>query len=502
MAQQIQKKFILADAVDEEKILLSNAGSIRMLNSVASEVDLISLNGSDQVTLAGQIALTAADKGVANGVASLDGAGLIPSAQLPSYVDDVLEFANLAAFPVTGETGKIYIAIDTGLAYRWTGSVYAEISSGPADTDALAEGATNLYFTDARATGAVITGFTSGAGTVAATDTILQAIQKLDGNIAAATLTNTDGLAEGVTNLYFTEARVNATQLVGHVALAGTLTDGDQIDVALEKLDGNIAAITSADGSIGTHSDVDLTGLGPATDGYILKYNDTSGNFELQVDSGGPADTDALAEGATNLYFTEARVNATQLTGHVALAGTLTDGDSIAVALEKLDGNIQAIVVPTDTDGLAEGATNLYFTDARATGAVLTGFTSAGAPYTAVAGTDTIQQALEKLDGGVSDHDTRITTLEGNAVNLTWAKERFVLSAGDITNGYIELTQEAAANSIVAFVDRLAIHEGASEDYTVSVPVAVTRMTFVNALVSPGNQELTAGDVINVTYQY
>lgn len=43
--------------------------------------------------------------GVANGVAKLDPTGRVPSGQLPSYVDDVLEYANFAAFPATGETG-------------------------------------------------------------------------------------------------------------------------------------------------------------------------------------------------------------------------------------------------------------------------------------------------------------------------------------------------------------------------------------------------------------
>lgn len=51
-------------------------------------------------------------------------AGKVPAGQLPSYVDDVLEYANLAAFPGTGETGKIYVAIDTGSTYRWSGSAY------------------------------------------------------------------------------------------------------------------------------------------------------------------------------------------------------------------------------------------------------------------------------------------------------------------------------------------------------------------------------------------
>jgi hypothetical protein len=56
--------------------------------------------------------------------------GLVPSAQLPSFVDDVLEFTNLAAFPVTGTTGKIYVALDTNETYRWSGSVYTRIANG------------------------------------------------------------------------------------------------------------------------------------------------------------------------------------------------------------------------------------------------------------------------------------------------------------------------------------------------------------------------------------
>jgi hypothetical protein len=55
--------------------------------------------------------------------------GKVPSSQLPSYVDDVLEFANLSSFPATGESGKIYIAIDTNLTYRWGGSSYVVMSS-------------------------------------------------------------------------------------------------------------------------------------------------------------------------------------------------------------------------------------------------------------------------------------------------------------------------------------------------------------------------------------
>jgi len=77
-------------------------------------------------------------------------AGKVPASQLPSYVDDVLEFTNLAAFPATGETGKIYIAIDTNREYRWSGSVYVQIVASPGTTDNVPEGTTNKYYTEDR----------------------------------------------------------------------------------------------------------------------------------------------------------------------------------------------------------------------------------------------------------------------------------------------------------------------------------------------------------------
>lgn len=73
-------------------------------------------------------AIPSAQKGAANGVATLDENGKVPSSQLPSYVDDVLEYASLPSFPSTGESGKIYIAQDTNKNYRWSGTKYAEIS--------------------------------------------------------------------------------------------------------------------------------------------------------------------------------------------------------------------------------------------------------------------------------------------------------------------------------------------------------------------------------------
>lgn len=59
--------------------------------------------------------------------ANLSNNGKVPASQLPSYVDDVEEYGSILSFPKQGEEGKIYVAKDTNLTYRWGGSTYVEI---------------------------------------------------------------------------------------------------------------------------------------------------------------------------------------------------------------------------------------------------------------------------------------------------------------------------------------------------------------------------------------
>lgn len=97
-----------------------------------SNVDNVS-DADKPVSTATQTALDAklddSQKGAANGLAELDAGGLVPTSQLPSYVDDVIEAANFAALPGTGATGKIYVTLDDNKTYRWSGSAYVEISA-------------------------------------------------------------------------------------------------------------------------------------------------------------------------------------------------------------------------------------------------------------------------------------------------------------------------------------------------------------------------------------
>ncbi|WP_418131469.1 hypothetical protein [Variovorax sp. 278MFTsu5.1] len=130
-------------------------------------------------------------------------AGVVPASQLPSYVDDVLEFANLAAFPVTGETGKIYIALDTNRQYRWTSSIYVQIVASPGTTDDIIEGTTNLFFTQARVRATPLTGLSLATGTaITAADTVLTAPGKLQKQITDnAAITVTKDSNTGAANL-------------------------------------------------------------------------------------------------------------------------------------------------------------------------------------------------------------------------------------------------------------------------------------------------------------
>jgi hypothetical protein len=140
--------------------------------------------------------------------------GLIPASQLPSYVDDVLNFPDLASFPSLGEVGKIYIAEDVNKTYRWSGSSYVEISGGGV---ALGETSSTAYRGD--------------NGKIAYDHSLSQ------GNPHNAT---TSDINEG-TNLFFTESRVNQTVLTGlNTSTATPALATDQLLAAIGKLQAQI----------------------------------------------------------------------------------------------------------------------------------------------------------------------------------------------------------------------------------------------------------------------
>lgn len=118
----------------------NNTTSDVTITVTKSDVGLGNVDNKSSATIRGEITkdnitkalgytpVDTANKGSANGLAELDANGKVPSSQLPSYVDDVLEYSSKSEFPTAGETGKIYVDTTTNLTYRWSGSAYIEIS--------------------------------------------------------------------------------------------------------------------------------------------------------------------------------------------------------------------------------------------------------------------------------------------------------------------------------------------------------------------------------------
>lgn len=163
------------------------AASSVSIDIVASQVSDFSSAADARISL---------QKGVANGIVPLDGNALIPSQYLPSYVDDVIEYANLAAFPATGSNGVIYVALDTNKTYRWSGSIYIEISPSEVTSVFGRSGAVTAQSGDYNAS--QITNTPSGdisATTVqAAIDELDAEKQPIDATLSALAAFNSNGI--------------------------------------------------------------------------------------------------------------------------------------------------------------------------------------------------------------------------------------------------------------------------------------------------------------------
>ena len=122
-------KLVLQDGTLLPQSTFQAAGNyIVALGSSAEGHDNLLL--ADGTNIAQSTFIPASEKGANSGVATLGADGKVPSSQLPSYVDDVIEAANFAVLPETGEGGKIYVTLDDNKTYRWGGSAYAEIAGG------------------------------------------------------------------------------------------------------------------------------------------------------------------------------------------------------------------------------------------------------------------------------------------------------------------------------------------------------------------------------------
>lgn len=235
----------------------SNADSTLTVNSIG---------GVAAATVAGWGAdkISVTQKGAANGVCPLDATSKISATFLPSYVDDIIEVGNFASLPETGEAGKIYVTLDTNFEYRWSGSTYIRLVSSPGSTDALAEGGTNLYFTNARAQ-AALTGALGGkadlAGGVVPIGQIPAAVPRIagDGSMEVGNILDFHTTADG----YDFQARIQVN-VSGYMDLSTR---------------GGLITVSGSDIAINTNGKA-IKFLG-VSGGYAQWLAEANGNFTM-----------------------------------------------------------------------------------------------------------------------------------------------------------------------------------------------------------------------------
>lgn len=211
--------------------------------------------GLGNVTNHAQVKRT--EMGVANGVATLGADGKVPSGQLPSYVDDVLEYEKKTSFPSAGETGKIYVAKDTNLTYRWSGTAYVEISASLA----LGETSSTAY----------------GGDKGKALATRLTAVEEK----ATTNATNISSVGTRVTNIENgTKAAGKATKLANarKISIAGDATGSVDFDGSADKT----INLTLANSGVaaGTYSAVAVDAKGRVTAGSQIVEWGAKGQIE------------------------------------------------------------------------------------------------------------------------------------------------------------------------------------------------------------------------------
>lgn len=264
-------------------------------------------------------------KGQANGVATLDASGLIPSSQLPSYVDDVIEAATLAALnalPASQkQTGIIYVALDTNKTYRWSGTTFVYITSGAVDSVNGQTGVVNLTKADV--------GLGNVDNTADAAKNVLSATKWATARtITLSGVTATTQNIDGTANITIPITAVPATLLTGTASINTTGSAAKLTTSRTLSATGDGTWTVAFDGSANVTSALTLSATGVTAGTYDSVTVDAKGRVT--------AGTNTVKKYSTNISSTATIThNLNSLNVEVIMRDTVT--------LYKVHGRIKPI---------------------------------------------------------------------------------------------------------------------------------------------------------------
>ena len=324
-------------ATGATRVLVDSSITERSSNPVRSSAIYSALAGKVPTSrtvngkaLSGNITLTANDvkaipsssKGANNGVAELDSSGKVPSSQLPSYVDDVIEgYLSGGKFykesehttGIVGETGKIYVNLSDGKTYRWSGSAYVEISASLA----LGETSSTAYRGDR---GAIAYNHSQTA----------HAPSNAERNLIVGIKKNGSAVSIGSDRTVNITVPTKVSELTND---SGYKTTDNNTTYTLKK-DGNTITLTGSDGSKSNVTDANTT------------YSVASASANGLMSASDKTKLDGIASGAnkyTHPSYTAKSSGLYKVTvdaqGHVSATSPVTKSDITALGIPGQDTN-------------------------------------------------------------------------------------------------------------------------------------------------------------------
>lgn len=378
--------------------------------------------------------------------------GTIPQSILPSYVDDVLEYENLAAFPKTGESGKIYVADDTNKTYRWSGTAYVEISAslalGTTSSTAFRGDYGNAAYAHAQAKGSA---FSSG---------LYKITTNSQGHVTAATaVTKSDITALGIPG---SDTNTNTTYSLSKSGSTITLKGSDGSTTSVTDADTNTTystfkgATTSAAGG---------TGLVPApATGAANRYLRSDGTWQVPPDNNttypnmGGASSNAAghaglvpapAAGASNRYLRSDGTWSVPPDNNTNTTYSLSKNGS-TITLTGSDGSTTSVTDSNTTYslnsfGVTATAAELNYMDGVTSNVQTQLNSKAASSHSHSTATTSAAGFLRQLNGSTSNF------LRGDG---TWATPTATIADGSVTTAKLATdavtTAKIATNAVTA----------------------------------------------------